>query len=631
MSIRLWILAAILVYSEPTLSQIDEMIDVVNRKYDVCVAGEPSEVMMGIRNPINSSMIPIVRRITQEVLERSDRRSCQDLDLCPIPEKWMIPKASLEDLKDQLKRSTFDVSMENSVKKIPKPWGDSLNISFHAYIESISGVDSVNSEFSISMFTMLTWTLDQYRCLKSYKAMAFKGVSVDEKYEGTRQDFFDQMNSNEWLLQWPDDEFRLEPEHFKLFWIPDVYLMNAKTLFAPFSSLDTRFLDVKIVSAKRDPEMLNRGTQNECLFSYVQKMAAKVTCNMNFKYYPIDAQKCYIVFRSFAYNVSDLKINIVDVKADPGIELGNQYLTVNFYPYIEWPRGRIVRTIPGKRSLAVIMLNMNRNLASVFVGVMIPALLVVIIDLSMFWIRIGTINDRIGTGITCLFTLLTQFSSARSAVANNPYVTLMDWFMIMCIMFVVLQMLQTILVYVVYNKEQERVTKESAESQVKKKVEEQEREPGSEDDMSWTKGSASSASTMDPVDNESKSRQYKRRKKTSSFPPYKRNENPLSLTARRRRRIVFSERLTDSIVNPNELPSRKQSFDSRSLYDVPTTSIEERFLQLKAFLLEPTAQKGSPEYLPMLIDSQSRILFPVVVLLSFFLFAILAAKVDERN
>ena len=613
-----------------TIPTIQEL----NWKYDVCIVGPPGALEEGIENPINETEQAYVRKLTTDLIAASPRSMCQDLDLCPVPEKWMIPRASLEDLKDVLKRSTFDVSMEESIKAIPKPSpSEPLNISMSLFIESISSVDEVHNDFSVSMFLVQEWTLDQYRCLNSYKAMAFKGVDVYKRY-GNRSAFFEYMNTNNWLPEWPEDQFKLESEHFKLFWMPDIYLANAKSQFAPFQSIDTRFVDVLIRGQSSDKDMLQkRGTFNECNFRYVWKFNAKVSCHMNFLKYPIDVQKCNLQFRSFAYPIQDLMINLMHVEADHGIQLGSQYLSVSFEQNNVWPRShRHVKAIPGLRSSARIEITLNRSLGSVFVGVMIPALLVVIIDLTMFWIRIAVLSDRIGAGITCLFTLLTQFSATRSAVGTNSYVTLMDWFMIMCIGFVVIQMLQTISVYIIYNREKKRIAELDQQEKAAKaaKATKKQRHPRGKHDEDDKVVSHSHQSVNRKLGKSSKSSKSSSRNSSTCSDyktAYKMNMNANSLSLRRRRRIVYPLGFKRKDITSDAPPDPEE----RSEYDVPPKSLEDRLKELRDFLLEPTAQKGTPEYLPMKIDAISRIIFPLLFVFTMAAYGLFAASIDERK
>jgi hypothetical protein len=471
---------------------------------------------------------------------------------------------------------------------------------------------------------------------------------------------------NYWTAEWPEDQFKLESEHFRLFWIPDIYLSNAKTQFAPFQSIDTRFIDILITSASKHPEMLTqRQTFNECTFRYVWKFNAKISCDLNFQKYPIDVQNCALQFRSFSYPMTDLVINLVHVEADPGIQLGNQYLTIKYKQNSIWPRtGRRLKTIRGFRSLALVHMTFNRSIGSVFVGVMIPALLVVIIDLTMFWVRIDVISDRIGTGITCLFTLLTQFNATRSALAANSYVTLMDWFMIMCIGFVVLQMMQTILVYIVYNREKTRIAeldRRSREAEKKhhlwNRKEEQQQQNGQEQQDSKEKkkkenpdrltshtsvpSTASSQTSLMSLNGVNGGMKFRGNSTCSDFTtvmPYKRNMKANNLTTRRRRRIIYPTGYRDSVRQMNEKRKAEKNFagadddaETRSIHDQPQKSLEERLKEFRDFLLEPTARPGTAEYLPMKIDSISRIIIPFLFVFVMVAYGLLAASIDERT
>lgn len=352
---------------------------------------------------------------------------------------------------------------------------------------------------------------------------------------------------------------------------------------------------------------------------------------MNFLKYPIDVQECYLHFHSFGYPLTDLVINLVHVEADPGIQLGNQYLTIKYQQNNVWPRqGRTVKTIPGQRSLGRIEIILNRSLGSVFVGVMIPALLVVIVDLAMFWIKIECLPDRIGTGITCLFTLLTQFNATRSSLAANSYVTLMDWFMIMCIGFVVIQMMETIVVYVVYNHEKRRIAELEARMVVKPiPVKKQ----GDEGDLEGRVIPKSAKSAPTEVRKNEETAVTRNSSTCSDYTrTYKRNRSANNLSLRRRRRIIYPQGVMSADHRQAKRGRMERSArSSDSQYDIPTMSFEDRLKELREFLLEPTAVRGTAEYLPMKIDSISRIIFPGAFVFTMTAYALLAASIDERK
>lgn len=622
------------------ITSADSSIDEINRMYDVCISGPEDDVWEGIRNPINRSMESYVETLTQNAIKSSPESMCQDLGLCPVPEKWMVPRSSLNELKSALKRTTFDVSMEESIKAIPKPSRSKpLNISMSVFIDSISAVDDTHNAFTVNLFLVQEWTLNQERCLNSYKAMAFKGVDVYKRF-GNRSSFFSYMNSEYWLPDWPEDKFKLEPEHFRLFWMPDIYLSNARSQFAPYQSIDTRFLDIEITSFKNHAEMLDRGTFNECHFRYVWTFNAEVSCNMNFLKYPIDVQKCTIQFRSFAHPITDLVINLMHVQIDPGIQIGSQYVSISFQQNNIWPTSRrAIKNIPGLRSVARINIIFNRSLGSVFVGVMIPALLVVIISLAMFWIKIECLSDRIGSGITCLFTLLTQFTATRTAIATNSYITLMDWFMILCIAFVVIQTMQAIVVYIVYNREKKRIAeldhlaqeakgKAVVKNSTKKDLECERRQSAAASERMNRKQekwymSGQNSSSCESIGAESRSL-------SEHMMTYKRNMKANSLSLRRRRRIIYPTTRFQS--QRARIPTASHDdADTRSEHEIPVKSLEERLKELRDFLLEPTAQKGTPEYLPMKIDSISRIVIPFLFIFTMTAYGLLCASIDERT
>lgn len=84
---------------------------------------------------------------------------------------------------------------------------------------------------------------------------------------------------------------KLGPEQFPLFWIPDVYIMNAKKDAARNDINDLRYLKV---GRRKEVPTANR----TCQMKYAAKSYASVSCTMDFANFPSDVQVCKIKLRS---------------------------------------------------------------------------------------------------------------------------------------------------------------------------------------------------------------------------------------------------------------------------------------------------------------------------------------------
>jgi hypothetical protein len=364
----------------------------------------------------------------------------------------MIPKADLSSLEDQLKRTTFDAKMEETIKRIPGKNNKPFIIDLELFIESISGFSEVDNQFQISVFLVLNWRVSKRNCVNYYRAMAHRGVKIDR---GANKNFLNKImtGSDEQILneKWHPFQATLEKEHFGIFWMPDIFIGNAKSTFSQVNALDTQFLEVEVLGSTSGKNIT--AEDDACDFRWIQRFGATIACKMFFRYYPIDIQICPMFFRSLGYDMKQLLIHVKNVSTDNGVRLRDQSYEIEY-------KDSSFAFMGLQRSVAKITIVFTRSITSLFVGQMIPATLTVTLVLSSMWLNLDALNDRFNVGMVCLFTLLTQFVSVRSEIPKVSYITFIDFYMILCIVFVVIQLLESIVVKIIWNREVDKRKKQ---------------------------------------------------------------------------------------------------------------------------------------------------------------------------
>ena len=372
----------------------------------------------------------------------------------------MIPRADLADAQKTLKRTTFDALFEGQIKGVPVDKGKPLKLGLEVYIESISKVSAVDEDFRVSMFLVQKWNVSKTNCVNFYKAMAYRGVKISTYFERV-QDFQKEMffgKTNEEIISrtWEESQAVLEKEHFAIFWMPDIFLSNAKNIFSQVSSLDTQFLEVGIQNLSSNTTQYDVKSDAVCTFRWVQRFGADIACKMHFRFYPIDVQTCPIFFTSVSYTANDLDIEMFSVTASESIQLGDQTYDIAF-------EDTDLIIMGSKKSAGKVTLTFTRVIISLLVGQMIPATLTVALVLSSLWLKLDALNDRINAGMVCLFTLLTQFSAVRGQLPAISYITFLDYYMILCIVFVIIQLLESIAVTIIWRREKNKRQKQEQE------------------------------------------------------------------------------------------------------------------------------------------------------------------------
>lgn len=94
----------------------------------------------------------------------------------------------------------------------------------------------------------------------------------------------------------------------------------------------------------------------------------------------------------------------------------------------------------------------SRLIANKIAGVYIPTLIQVLTTFLTFWMGLYSTSERVTIGITCLLGLVTYFTDVRSRLPQSSNVSLMDVWMLVCIIFVTLQMIEATFITFIFDK-----------------------------------------------------------------------------------------------------------------------------------------------------------------------------------
>lgn len=79
---------------------------------------------------------------------------------------------------------------------------------------------------------------------------------------------------------------------------------------------------------------------------------------------------------------------------------------------------------------------MKRRIGYFLIDTYIPSTIIVIISWISFWIDPETAPARVALGITTVLTMTTLISSARANLPKVSYVKAIDWYLLLCLIFV---------------------------------------------------------------------------------------------------------------------------------------------------------------------------------------------------
>lgn len=123
-----------------------------------------------------------------------------------------------------------------------------MKIAVAIRIEDISSINELDGDFKTSYFLELVWRVRETQCQDMVDAMGFKGVKglvknnetnhfeiglVEPNYK------YDNSSETSFLVTFSD-------ELFGLFWLPDIFLLNAKDNYRQSFLTDTKFLQFEV-------------------------------------------------------------------------------------------------------------------------------------------------------------------------------------------------------------------------------------------------------------------------------------------------------------------------------------------------------------------------------------------------
>ncbi|CAF0948726.1 unnamed protein product [Rotaria sp. Silwood1] len=174
---------------------------------------------------------------------------------------------------------------------------------------------------------------------------------------------------------------------------------------------------------------------------YSSRITVKARCNMNLKRFPVDTQICQLLIGSFANAASDIEY---------GWRLGNNK-SVNFdakvllsqFDLIKYPQYDEIRNMNGRNfSILRVDFVLKRHMGYYILQVYVPSSMLVILSWVAFFIHREATADRVNIGVMTFLSLTTLSFDIRNYTAAVPYLTALDWFVIVTYAFLLASLLQ---------------------------------------------------------------------------------------------------------------------------------------------------------------------------------------------
>ncbi|XP_070543587.1 uncharacterized protein [Ptychodera flava] len=292
--------------------------------------------------------------------------------------------------------STTTSFLNNLLKKYdrrirPNFDGVPVNITVDMLITRMDSVNEVNLDFGITIIIRQQW--DDTRL----------------QHDGTKQHIP------------PTSDIK------DLIWLPDLYFTNEKI---------AHFHD------QTQENIMLRVTPNGRVL-YSTRLSLTVACHMQLNRFPMDEQHCKLKMESYSYTTDEMFFrwqSFEPIQQEEDLEL--QQFEINQFEAIEVPH--IYPT--GNFSSLELHFTLKRKIGYYVISTFLPSSLLVVLSWVSFWINPEAAPARVALCITTVLTITTMSIAVRDELPKVSYITAVDVWMSLCLVFVFASLLEFALV-----------------------------------------------------------------------------------------------------------------------------------------------------------------------------------------
>ncbi|RWS01377.1 glycine receptor subunit alpha-2-like protein, partial [Dinothrombium tinctorium] len=218
-----------------------------------------------------------------------------------------------------------------------------------------------------------------------------------------------------------DDTYVIRGESRKYIWIPEIYIPEAKKIELPTAIGQNSLL------------LLFVDSSGVCHLKHEIRVATIVACKMDFRDYPYDKQICHFRLRNHYYPMNTLMIKWSEkgVVRARKIKLNNYRFSFVFKSYNETPLNE-----NEEFSYLEVDFIFERQLSHFIVQVVCPSIIITTVAYASFWVGVETGASRFQMTVVTLLSLITQFVGVKANLPPISYVSCVDIWMLVCMLFV---------------------------------------------------------------------------------------------------------------------------------------------------------------------------------------------------
>ncbi|XP_028404051.1 glycine receptor subunit alphaZ1-like isoform X2 [Dendronephthya gigantea] len=248
-----------------------------------------------------------------------------------------------------------------------------------------------------------------------------------------------------------DQMLTLTSEIWKEIWIPSTYFIGSKKAYFHDVTTDNYLLQI---------------SQNGSIF-FSMRVTVTTSCQLRFHRYPHDHQTCALNLESYGYKVEDAVYfwnNRNDNTSAVVIPSDLSFLQYEMTTLVLTEKNNSYNA--GMFSSLKVKFNMKRRVGFFIIETYIPSCIIVALSWISFWIPPDSVPARVALGITTALTMVTISGSARAGLPRVSYVKAIDWYLLICLLFVFGAMLEYTLVSICYVKTKHYLGRSKSEGDV---------------------------------------------------------------------------------------------------------------------------------------------------------------------
>lgn len=207
----------------------------------------------------------------------------------------------------------------------------------------------------------------------------------------------------------------------KQIWVPSTYFLKTKKAYFHDVTTENYLLQIQ---------------PNGSIF-YSIRLTITTSCTLDLRRFPHDTQLCTLALESYGYQTTDVWYAWNPRDDNTSAIFVNNEVELPQFELVNVEKEAVINKYNiGNHSSLVAMFKMKRRIGYFLIDTYVPSTIIVIISWISFWINPDTAPARVALGITTVLTMTTLISSARASLPKVSYVKAIDWYLLLCLIFV---------------------------------------------------------------------------------------------------------------------------------------------------------------------------------------------------